>query len=132
MKRSALCFGAFLFDSHFEIHLQKGSVTCIYSIASNLSPEKNVGAMFPVLVVTGIMASVCGMESPSGCYWAVLLMILKTGPSECVADSMLIGLGVFWGNSTGCDRQFVALLHAPDIHSKVKLYVASSSPYLLT
>ena len=45
---------------------------------------------------------------------------------------MLIVVGWFWGNSTRHDRQSAALLHAPDNHLKVMLYVASSSPYLLT
>ena len=45
---------------------------------------------------------------------------------------MLIIVGWFWGNSTRCDRQSAALLHAPDIHLKVILYVANSSPHLLT
>ena len=82
--------------------------------------------------MTGDVASVGGVGLPNGCCWAVLLLVLKAGPSECVADSMLIGVDLFWGNSTRCDRQPAALLHAPDIHLKVMLYVASSSPHLLT
>ena len=132
MKRLASCFGAFPFDSQFEIHLQNGSVNCIYSSASNLSDDKDFGVVFPVSVMTGVVASVCGVESLNGCCWAVPLLVLKTGPSECVADSMLIGVGLFWGNSTRHDRQSAALLHVLDIHSKVMLYVASSSPHLLT
>ena len=58
--------------------------------------------------------------------------MLNAGPSECVADSMLIVVGLFWGDSTRCERQSAALLWAPDIHSKVMLYVASSNPHLLT
>ena len=50
----------------------------------------------------------------------------------CVADSMLTSVGFLCGNSTKCDRQSAALLHAPNILSKVMLYVASSSPDLLT
>ena len=49
-----------------------------------------------------------------------------------LADSTLIIVGLFCSNSTRHDRQSAALLHAPDIHSKVMLYVASSSPHLLT
>ena len=45
---------------------------------------------------------------------------------------MCIVLGLFRGNSTRCERQSAALLQAPDIHSKVTLYVASSNPHLLT
>ena len=57
---------------------------------------------------------------------------VNAGPSECVADSMLIVVGLFWGNSTRLDRQSAALLCTPDIHSKVMLYVASSNLHLLT
>ena len=49
-----------------------------------------------------------------------------------VADNMLIVVGLFWGKSTRHERQFAALLHAPDIHLKLMLYVANSSPHLLT
>ena len=132
MKRLASCFGAFSFDSHFEIHLQKGSVHCICSSASNLSADKDFSVVSPISVMTGTVASVCGVESLNGCYWAVLLLVLKVGPSECVADSMLTGVGLFSGTSTRYDRQSAALLHAPNIHSKVMLYVASSSPHVLT
>ena len=58
--------------------------------------------------------------------------MLNVGPSGCVADSMLIIVGWFWGNSTRHDRQSAALLHAPDIHSKGMSYVANSHPHLLT
>ena len=77
------------------------------------------------------MTSVWGVELDEFC-WAVLLLVLNAVPSECVADSMLIVVGLFWGNYTRHDRQSAALLHAPDIHLKVMLYVASSSPHLLT
>ena len=97
MERSASCFSAFPFDSHFEIHLQKGSVHCICSSVSNLSADKDFGLVFPVSVMTGAVASVCGVDKLNGCFWAVLLLVLKAGPSECVADSMLIGVGLFLG-----------------------------------
>ena len=45
---------------------------------------------------------------------------------------MLIVGGLFSVNSTRCEIQSAALLCAPDIHSKVMLYVASSNPHLLT
>ena len=132
MKRSALCFGAFPFDSPFEIHLQNGSVFCICRSASNLSADKEFGVVFPVSVVTGTAASACGVGSLDECCWAVLLLVLNAGPSMCVVDSMLTSVGLLWGNSTKHDRQSAALLHAPDIHLKVMLYVASSSTHLLT
>ena len=58
--------------------------------------------------------------------------MLNAGPPECVADSMLIIVGLFWGNTTRCDRQSAALLCVPNIHLRVMLYVASSNPHLLT
>ena len=61
MKRSASCFGAFPFDSHFEMHLQNGSIFCICRSASNLSADKDFGVMFSVSVISGAMASVCGV-----------------------------------------------------------------------
>ena len=58
--------------------------------------------------------------------------MLNAGPSEWVADSMLIVAGLSRGNSTRCERQSAALLQASDIDLKVMLYVASSNPHLLT
>ena len=57
MKRSALCFGAFPFGSHFEIHWQKGSAFCFCSSASNLSADKDFGVVFLVSVIPGAVAS---------------------------------------------------------------------------
>ena len=45
--------------------------------------------------MTAAVVSVCGVESLNGCCWAVLLLVLKAGPPECVADSMLIGIVCF-------------------------------------
>ena len=132
MKRWFLCFGAFPFDSHFEIHLQNGSILCICRSASNLYADKDFGVMFCLSVMSSAIASVCGVESLDELCWAVLLLVLNAGPSECVADSMLIVVGLFWGNFTRHERQSAALLQAPDIHSKVILYVASSHPHLFT
>ena len=89
-------------------------------------------AWFPVSVITGTVASACGVGSLDECCWAVLLLVLNAGQSGYVADSMLIVVGLFWGNSTRCDRQSAALLHAPNYLLKVMLYVANSSPHLLT
>ena len=125
-------FWCFPLDRCFEICLQKGSVFCICSSASSLPADKDFSLVFPVSVTTGTVASVCGVGSLDEHCWAVLLLVLNAGPSGCVADSMLIVVGLFWGNSTRYDRQSAALLRAPDIHSKVMLYVASSSPHLLT
>ena len=45
---------------------------------------------------------------------------------------MLIDADGIEGSSTKGDRQSAALSLAPDIHSNVILYVASSSPHLFT
>ena len=132
MKRSALCFSAFPFDNHFEIHLQKGSVFYICSSASNLSADKDFSVAFPISVTIAAVASRCSVKSLEECCWGVLLLVLNAGPSECVADSVLIVVGWFCGNSTTRDRQSAALLCAPNIHLKVMLYVANSSFHLLT
>ena len=50
----------------------------------------------------------------------------------CVTVSMLTGVGVVVGGSTNHERQSAALFLAPEIHSKVILYVASSRLNLLT
>ena len=63
MKRSASCFGTYPFDSCFEIHLQNGSVFSICRSASNLSADKDFGVVLCVLVTSGVMASVGGVES---------------------------------------------------------------------
>ena len=132
MKRLASCFGAFPYDSCFEICLQKGSVFCICRSPSNLSADKDFGVVFPISVMTGAAASDCGVGSLDECCWAVWLLVWNLGPSEYVTDSKLIVVGLFWGNSTRGDKQSAALLHAPYIHLEVILCVASSSPHLLT
>ena len=60
------------------------------------------------------------------------LLVLKAGLSECVVVSMLTVVVVDVGSSTNHDRQSAALFFAPEIHSKVILYVASSRLHLLT
>ena len=58
--------------------------------------------------------------------------MLKAGLSLFETNTMLIDADGMEGSSTRCDRQSAALFVAPDIHSSVLLYVASSSPYLFT
>ena len=57
--------------------------------------------------------------------------MLKAGPSVCVTVSMLTVVGAVVGSSTNCERQSTALFLAPEIHSKVILYVVSSRLHLL-
>ena len=114
---------------YLTVTLKYGSVFCIYSSVSNISA---FGVVFPVSVMTGAAASVCGVGSLDECCWAVLLLVLNAGPSECVANSMLIVVSLFWGKSTRYDRHSAALLYALNIYSKEMWYVASSCPHLLT
>ena len=58
--------------------------------------------------------------------------MLKSGPSLCETDTMLIDADGMEGSSTRHDRQSAALFLAPDIHSNGIFYVASSSLYLCT
>ena len=60
------------------------------------------------------------------------LLVLKAGPSVCVTVSMLTVVVVDGGSSTSHERQSAALFLAPEIHSKVILYVATSRLHLLT
>ena len=57
--------------------------------------------------------------------------MLKAGPSVEEAVSMLTDVDVEMG-FTNLERQSAALFLAPEIHSKVILYVASSRLHLLT
>ena len=58
--------------------------------------------------------------------------VLKAGLSECVAVSMLTVVVVDVVGSTSHERQTGALFLAPEIHSKVILYVVSFRIHLLT
>ena len=100
--------------------------------ASNLSVVRDFGVVLCVSVTSGATTSVCGVASSGKLCWTILLLMLNAGPSEWPVDSMVIVVGLCRGNSTRCERQSAALLQAPDIHSKVMLYVASSNPHLLT
>ena len=120
----SLVFRCFPFNRHLEICLQKESAFWIWSSASNLSVDKDFIVVCPVSGINGAVTYVCGVGPLDECCWVVLLQVLKIGPSGCVADSMLIIVGY--------DRQSTALLHSSNIHWKVILYVANSSPHLLT
>ena len=61
----------------------------------------------------------------------VLLLVLKAGPSAEEAVSIMTDADVKV-SFTNLERQSAALFLAPEIHSKVILYVASSRPQLLT
>ena len=54
VKRSVSCLGAFPLDKHLEIHLQKGSVFCIWRRASTLSAVKDFGVGPDVGMMSGV------------------------------------------------------------------------------
>ena len=63
---------------------------------------------------------------------SVLLWMLVAGPSRVNVTTMLMEALEVTGvslTSTNYERQSAALLWAPDIHSKVMLYVADSSDH---
>ena len=62
MKISALCLGAFPFDSHFEICLHNGSVFCICRSACNLTVVSDFGVVLVVSLTSSVTASDCGCE----------------------------------------------------------------------
>ena len=109
------------------MHLQKGSVHCIWSRASWQSSVMDFGVGWLSgercgCGATGVMGVVSGA-------FRVWLLVWKAGPSvtEAVSLFMVVFMGV-----TSLERQSAALFLAPDIHLKVMLWVASSRPHLLT
>ena len=66
---------------------------------------------------------------------SVLQQVWVAGPSRVDVTTMLVeALQVVTVSltSTNCERHSAALLQAPDIHSKLMLYVVSSSDHLLS
>ena len=64
VNNSVSCLGALPFDNHFEMHLQKGSVFCIWRRASNLSVVRDFGVGSGVDMMLGIILG--GIEGVSG------------------------------------------------------------------
>ena len=136
-KRSALCFGAFPFDRHLEMHLQNGSVFCICSRAYDLSLVSSFGMASGVsvtLVISGVTLSVLGhgVRSSVMLHCVVLLLIWNAGPLWLVAESIWTVASLSCGSSTSLERQSAALFWAFDTHSKVMLYTVSSNPNQFT
>ena len=61
--------------------------------------------------------------------FSVQLLVQKAGPSG--VDAVILFMATLAGE-TNRERQSAALFLAPDIHSKVMLYVASSRLHLFT
>ena len=125
--------GALPLSSHFEMHLQKGSVFCISQIVSLQSFIRGGGAL--TLSVFDVDVDLISAGSVVYVGVSVLLWVWEVGPSAVDETTMLMGVLEVTGvslSSTNHDRQTAALLWAPDIHSKVMLYVASSIDHLFT
>ena len=54
VKSSVSCLGAFPLDKCLEIHLQKGSVFCIWRWTSNLSAVRDLGIGSGVDAMSGV------------------------------------------------------------------------------
>ena len=95
--------------------------------------ERFGGALtIPVFDVTMDLTSAGGVVSVGV---SVLLQVWVAGLSGVDVTTMWMGVLEVNGvslTSTNHDKQSAALLQAPDIHSKVMLYVASSSDHLFT
>ena len=113
MKRSVSCCGAFPFDSHLDILLQKGSVFCVCRRACNLSAVRDFGVGSFASDTSGIISG-CKVKVSDDRHSWVQFLVLNAGPSMSVTDNMLIDTGLSWGNSTRHERQSAALLHAPE------------------
>ena len=134
------CLGAVLLSNLFMIHLQKGSVDCISFIEVFLGLSSQ--SLFVVSLLTVISGVLSSFKFISGggyslvslsvgvfCISLLVAMALTMFISIC-----FIPFGFFWcfsGSSTSRERQSAALFYAPEIHSNVMLYEASSNPHLL-
>ena len=99
VNRSALCFGALPFDNLLEMHLQNGSIFCIWHRASSLSSVKGFGVtswMVFTVIRSGVTVSLLGWVLEGSMFmvvwhWCdVLLLVLDAGLSEMVAVSISI------------------------------------------
>ena len=61
VKISVSCLCAFPLDKHLDIHLQKGSVFCIWIRSSNLSAVKDLGVGSGVSMMSDV-TSCCAVD----------------------------------------------------------------------
>ena len=129
-KVSNSCLGAVLLSNLFMIHLQKGSVDCIFFTKVSLELPSLL------LLVISLLTSVLGVLSVfmpilnGGCSSVpltrvVFLVQLLVVTALTIFISMgFVPFGFFWcfsGSSTSHDRQSAALFFAPEIHSNFML-----------
>ena len=103
VKSSASCLGAFPFDKHLEICLQKGSVFSIWRRAPNLSAVKDLDVGCDVGVMSGVTCC-CAVDWSDARHCWVWLLVLKAGPSLFETNTMLIDADGIEGSSTRCDK----------------------------
>ena len=130
VNKSASCCGALPFDNHFEIHLQNGSVPCIWSRALCLSAVKGFSVKSG-LVSTVVKSDVAGsmlvgvfkglMSMVVWCCCEVWLLVLNAGPSKLVAVSIMTVALLLFGYLTNLERQSGAMFLVPDINSNMIL-----------
>ena len=133
VKVAALWWSALQLSNNLGIHLKNGSLFCLYSNISLWFSMKGRDA-FTIVVscCDGGETSAWGIMSINV---FVVLWVWVAGPSGGDVTTMLMRMlaaaGVL-GTLTNQDRQSVVLIHAPDIHLNVMLYVVSSSDYEFT
>ena len=124
------CLGAVLLSNLFTMHLQKGSVNCIFFIEVSLGLSSQL--LFVVSLLTAVfrVSSFFKVVSSGGCFSVSLTVSVFLIPLLVVtALTMFISVGFvlfgfFWcflGSSTSRKRQSAALFLAPEIHLKVML-----------
>ena len=101
--------GAFPFDKCLQIHLQKGSLFCIWRRASNLSDVPDCGVGSDGVVISGVTCC-CAVDWSDARYCWGWFLVLKAGLSLFETDTMLMDAD---GSSTKCERQSAALFLAP-------------------
>ena len=127
---STSCEGALSLSNLLEIHLQKGSFLCMSLRVSFLFSVRGEGVSTMALAI-----AVVGSAGVVLALLHVLLWVWVAGQSRVDVTNIIIeAVLIAWVSltSTNHERQSAVLLQAPDIHSKLILYVVSSTDHLFT
>ena len=124
------CSGAVLLSNLFTMHLQKGSVNCIYFIEVSLGLFSQLLLVVLLLIIVSEVSPLSKIGS-TGCGFSVsltvgvfLIPLLVVTALTMFIRVGFVPLGFFWcfsGSSTSHERQSAALFLAPEIHSNVML-----------